>query len=53
MYISKSGHEIYFNWGGKDEFQVSIIENRNAYPMEILTILTLLKSIIMMKIELK
>lgn len=33
MYISKSGHEIYFNWGGKDEFQVSIIENRNAYPM--------------------
>jgi hypothetical protein len=33
MITSTVGHDIVYNSGGKDNFQVSIIENGSAYPM--------------------
>ncbi|WEV54410.1 hypothetical protein OZX65_06680 [Leuconostocaceae bacterium ESL0723] len=32
MYISQSGHEIIYNEGSKDSFQVSVVEGKWAYP---------------------
>lgn len=34
MYTSSAGHEIVYNMGGKDNFQVSIIEKEYAYSMK-------------------
>lgn len=33
MYVSNAGHRIVYNASGKDNFQVSIIENNLSYPM--------------------
>ena len=33
MYTSKNGHQIFYNDGSKDSFQVSILEGQYAYAM--------------------
>lgn len=33
MYTLKNGHQIFYNDGGKDNFQVSILEGQYAYAM--------------------